>query len=185
MASFGYARVSVKSQSPTLQVEALRAAGCTRVYTDHGVSGTRAKRPQLDKLLDQLRDGDEVVVWKLDRLGRNTRNLLLLLSELEARGVHFRSLTEGVSTTGAMGTAMLTVMAAFTQLERDQLSERTRAGQAVASAAGRPAGRPAITTNTNRVIHARQYKEAGLSPGEIAKLLGVSRATVYRYLQLA
>ncbi|MDN5879009.1 MAG: recombinase family protein [Micrococcaceae bacterium] len=184
MASLGYARVSTKGQSPALQVEALEAAGCTRVYTDHGVSGTRASRPQLDKLLDQLRAGDEVVVWKLDRLGRNTRNLLLLLSDLESRGVHFRSLTEGVSTTGAMGTAMLTIMSAFTQLERDQLSERTRAGQAAAASAGRPAGRPAVTANTGRVIHARQYKDAGLSPGEIAKLLGVSRATVYRYLTL-
>ncbi|MGP5725392.1 helix-turn-helix domain-containing protein [Arthrobacter rhombi] len=75
-------------------------------------------------------------------------------------------------------------MAAFTQLERDQLSERTRAGQATAAAAGRPAGRPSVTANTTRVAHARQYREAGLSAGEVAKLLGVSRATVYRYLKL-
>lgn len=92
-----------------------------------------------------------------------------------ARGGHFRSLTEGVSTTGAVGTATLTIMAAFTQLERDQVSERARAGKAVASAAGRAA----VTANTNRVTRARQYKEAGLSPGEIAKLLGVSLSTVY------
>lgn len=184
MASLGYARVSTKSQSPVLQVEALKTAGCTKVYTDHGASGTRASRPQLDKLLDQLREGDEVVVWKLDRLGRNTRNLLLLLADLESRGVHFRSITEGVSTTGAMGTAMLTIMAAFTQLERDQLSERTRAGLAAAAAAGRPAGRPTVTRQTSRVVQARQYKDAGLSPTEVGKLLGVSRATVYRYLAM-
>jgi DNA invertase Pin-like site-specific DNA recombinase len=109
MASIGYARVSTLDQNADLQHAALKAAGCKRIFTDHGVSGTRAGRPELDKLLEHLRDGDEVVVWKLDRLGRNTRNLLALIDDLEGRGVHFRSVTEGISTTGAMGKAMLTV----------------------------------------------------------------------------
>lgn len=129
-------------------------------------------------------DGDEIVVWKLDRLGRNTRNLLTLLDELESRGVHFRSLTDGITTTGSMGRAMTTIMGAFTQLERDQLSERTRAGLASAARKGRHPGRPNITRNTDRVIQARQYRHAGLKPEEIAKLLGVSKSTAYRYLQL-
>jgi DNA invertase Pin-like site-specific DNA recombinase len=121
MASIGYARVSTLDQNADLQHTALKTAGCKRIFTDHGVSGTRASRPELDRMLDHLREGDEVVVWKLDRLGRNTRNLLALIDDLEGRGVHFRSLTEGISTTGAMGRAMLTVMSAFAQLERDQL----------------------------------------------------------------
>lgn len=154
------------------------------MYTDHGANGTRASQPQLDKLLGQLREGDEVVVWKLDRLGRNTRNLLLLLADLESRGVHFRSITEGVSTTGAMGTAMLTIMAAFTQLERDQLSERTRAGwRRRPLLAVRRGGRP---PHGRRRGWSRlgSIKEAGLNPTEVGKLLGVSRATVYRYLAM-
>lgn len=107
-----------------------------------------------------------------------------MLDELETRGIHFRSLTEGITTTGAMGRAMATIMGTFTQLERDQPSERTRAGLATGAQKGRHPGRPAITRNTNRVIQAQQYRHAGLNPEEIAKLLGVSKSTAYRYLQL-
>lgn len=185
MTALGYARVSTKAQSPDLQVDALTAAGCMEVYTDRAASGTLARRPQLDALLARAEHGDEIVVWKLDRLGRNTHNLLLLLQEMKERGVHFRSLTEGISTTGAMGTAMATVMSAFAQLERDQLSERTRAGLAAAAKKGRHPGRPVITRNTGRVDQAIQYRHAGLNPLEISKLLGVSLSTVYRYLQMA
>lgn len=185
MASLGYARVSTFEQNADLQTRALKDAGCQKVYTDHGVSGTKAKRPQLDKLLEHARVGDEVVVWKLDRLGRNTRQLLELIDRLESQGINFRSLTEGIATTGAMGKAILTVMSAFAQLERDQLAERTKAGLAAAAARGRRGGRPAITPETERVRQAGQYRYAGLTPPEIAKLLGVSRATVYRYLALA
>ena len=185
MASLGYARVSTVEQNADLQTRALKDAGCQKVYTDHGVSGTKAKRPQLDKLLEHARAGDEVVVWKLDRLGRNTRQLLELIDRLEAQGLNFRSLTEGIATAGPMGKAMLTVMSAFAQLERDQLAERTKAGLAAAAARGRRGGRPAVTPETERVRQAGQYRHAGLTPPEIAKLLGVSRATVYRYLALA
>jgi DNA invertase Pin-like site-specific DNA recombinase len=146
MASVGYARVSTPEQNGDLQHAALTAAGCDRIFTDQGVSGTRASRPELDKLLDHLRKGDEVVVWKLDRLGRNTRNLLALIDDLERRGVHFCSVTEGISTTGPMGKAMLTVMSAFAQLERDRLAERTRAGMAAAAELGRKAGRRKVTS---------------------------------------
>lgn len=184
MGSLGYARVSTPEQNVEPQIQALEAAGCMRVYTDHGVTGTKAKRPQLEKLLEHARAGDELVVWKLDRLGRNTRHLLELLDSLESRGLHFRSLTEGLATTGSMGKAMLTVMSAFAQLERDQLAERTRAGLAAAAARGRKGGRPSVTPEAEKVRQAGQYREAGLNPPEISKLLGVSRATVYRYLAL-
>ncbi|WP_372697340.1 recombinase family protein [Arthrobacter sp. JSM 101049] len=184
MASLGYARVSTIEQNADLQTAALEGAGCLRVYTDHGVSGTQARRPQLDKLLENAREGDELVVWKLDRLGRNTRHLLDLVGGLESRGIHFRSLTEGVTTTGPMGKAMLTIMSAFAQLERDQLAERTRAGLAAAAARGRKGGRPGVTPESEKVRQAGQYRAAGLTPPEIGKLLGISRATVYRYLGL-
>lgn len=184
MGSIGYARVSTLEQNAVLQHAALTAAGCNRIFTDHGVSGTTASRPELDKLLDHLRKGDEVVVWKLDRLGRNTRNLLALIDDLEHRGVHFRSVTEGISTTGPMGRAMLTVMSAFAQLERDQLAERTRAGMAVAAEHGRKAGRREVTTDHAKVRRARDLKAQGLAPADIGKIIGASRATVYRYLSM-
>jgi DNA invertase Pin-like site-specific DNA recombinase len=184
MESIGYARVSTLDQNADLQHTALTAAGCSRIFTDHGVSGTMASRPELDKLLEHLRKGDEVVVWKLDRLGRNTRNLLALIDDLEHRGVHFRSVTEGISTTGPMGRAMLTVMSAFAELERDQLAERTRAGMSVAAEHGRKAGRRKVTTDHAKVRRALDLKAQGLAPADIGKIIGASRATVYRYLNL-
>lgn len=184
VASLGYARVSTFEQNADLQTRALHGAGCLKVYTDHGVSGTQARRPQLDMLLENARAGDELVVWKLDRLGRNTRHLLELVDSLESRGIHFRSLTEGIATTGPMGKAMLTIMSAFAQLERDQLAERTRAGLAAAAERGRRGGRPGVTPESEKVRQAGQYRAAGLTPPEIGKLLGISRATVYRYLGL-
>lgn len=184
MGSIGYARVSTGDQNTDLQHAALKAAGCHRIFTDHGVSGLRANRPEVDKMLDHLRDGDEVVVWKLDRLGRNTRNLLALIDDLEHRGVHFRSVTEGISTTGPMGRAMLTVMSAFAQLERDQLAERTKADMAAAAKHGRKAGRREVTVAHGRVKRAHDLKAQGLPPADIGKIIGASRATVYRYLSM-
>ena len=181
MGTLGYARVSTADQSAELQTKALEAAGCERIFTDHGVSGTRASRPELDKMLDHLRPGDELVIWKLDRLGRNTKNLLQLVERLEEKGVHFRSLTEGITTTGPMGKAMLTIMSAFAQLERDQLAERTRAGMAVAAANGRKAGRREVTSEDVNVRLAQQYRATGLKAQDVGKILGVSRATIYRY----
>ena len=142
MAVIGYARVSTTDQNPQLQLDALHEAGATRVFTDHGVSGSTARRPQLDACLDHLREGDVLTVWKLDRLGRNTQHVLAVVDELTSRGIGFRSLTEGLHTDGPMGKAMLTIMAAFAQLERDTMIERTRAGLAAAAANGRKGGRP-------------------------------------------
>ena len=132
MAVIGYARVSTTDQNPQLQLDALQEAGATRIYTDYGVSGSTACRPHLDACLDHLREGDVLTVWKLDRLGRNTQHVLAVVDELTSRGIGFRSLTEGLHTDGPMGKAMLTIMAAFAQLERDTMIERTRAGLAAA-----------------------------------------------------
>ena len=166
---------------PQLQLDALREAGATRIFTDHGVSGSTARRPQLDACLDHLREGDVLTVWKLDRLGRNTQHVLAVVDELTSRGIGFRSLTEGLHTEGPMGTAMLTIMAAFAQLERDTMIERTRAGLAAAAANGRKGGRPRKVDDAD-AAKARQLREKGITATDIAKMLGVSRATVYRYL---
>ncbi|MFJ4656531.1 recombinase family protein [Nocardia sp. NPDC088792] len=181
MALIGYARVSTTDQDPQLQLDALKAAGAERVYTDHGVSGAKAERPELDRCLDHLREGDVLAVWKLDRLGRNTVHVLQLIEQLTERGIGFRSLTEGIHTDGPMGKAMLTIMMAFAELERDTIIERTRAGLAAAKASGRTGGRPKRTHNPD-ADKAKELKAKGLSAPDIAKMLGCSRATVYRYL---
>ncbi|WP_084721695.1 recombinase family protein [Rhodococcus marinonascens] len=181
MAVVGYARVSTTEQNPQLQLDALEASGAVRVFIDHGVSGAKTSRPQLDAALQYLREGDVLSVWKLDRLGRNTQHILALVDELHARGVGFRSVTEGLTTEGPMGRAMLTVMAAFAQLERDTLIERTRAGLAAAAANNRRGGRkPKL--NDAQAARARELREKGMTAAEVGKSMGVSRATVYRYL---
>lgn len=181
MAAIGYARVSALEQDPQLQLNALVDAGAERVFTDHGISGTKTSRPQLDAALDYLRENDTLVVWKLDRLGRNTRHVLDVVDSLTERGIGFRSLTEGITTEGAMGRAMLTIMSAFAQLERDTLVERTRAGLAAAAANGRKGGRrPKL--DTVQVARAWELRANGMSADEVGKVLGCSRATVYRYL---
>lgn len=190
MARLGYARVSLADQNTDLQLRELDVAGCDRIYTDHGVSGTKKNRPELDRLLDRLGRGDEVVVWKLDRLGRNTRHLLELLDEFKSRGIKFRSLRDGIATDpdsevgGAIAQAMVTIISAFAQLERDQLSERTRAGMAAAAAAGRKAGRREVTADHENVQRAHELTARGLKPTDIGKIIGASRATVYRYLSM-
>jgi DNA invertase Pin-like site-specific DNA recombinase len=181
LAIIGYARVSTTDQNPPLQLDALEEAGATRIFTDYGVSGSATCRPHLDACLDHLRKGDVLTVWKLDRLGRNTQHVLAVVDELTARGIGFRSLTEGLHTDGPMGKAMLTIMAAFAHLERDTMIERTRAGLAAAAANGRKGGRPRKVDDAD-AAKARNLREKGINATDIAKMLGVSRATVYRYL---
>ena len=173
MAVIGYARVSTTDQNPQLQLDALQEAGATRVYTDHGVSGATARRPHLYACLDHLREGDVLTVWKLDRLGRNTQHVLAVVDQLTSRGIGFRSLTEGLHTDGPMGTAMLTIMAAFAQLERDTMIERTRAGLAAAAANGRKGGRPRKVDDAD-AAKARQLREKGIAASDIAKMLGIA-----------
>lgn len=181
MALIGYARVSTAEQNMALQLDALRKAGVDRVFRDQGVSGSKSARPGLDSCLDHLRKGDVLTVWKLDRLGRNTQHVLTVVDDLMSRGIGFRSITEGLHTEGAMGKAMLTIMAAFAQLERDTMIERTRAGLAAAAANGRKGGRPRKIDDAD-AAKARQLRQKGIAAVDIGKMLGVSRATVYRYL---
>jgi DNA invertase Pin-like site-specific DNA recombinase len=181
MAVIGYARVSTTEQNLDLQLTALKSAGAARTFADNGVSGSTVERPQLFKALDRLEAGDVLTVWKLDRLGRNSRHVLDVIENIRERGAGFRSLTEGLDTTGPMGTAMLTIMAAFAQLERDTMIERTRAGLAAAAANNRHGGRPR-KVDTAAAARAKELKDKGISASEIGKMLGVSRATVYRYL---
>jgi DNA invertase Pin-like site-specific DNA recombinase len=182
MTSIGYVRISTKEQNTDLQDAAMAAAGVKRVYTDRGVSGSLASRPELDKALDRLEEGDTLVVWKLDRLGRNTKNVLEVIEGLTKRGVGFRSLTEGLDTTGPMGKAMITIMAAFSELERSTMLERTRAGLDAAKAKGRVGGRPSVV-DAKKLEKIRKLSSSGdHTRAEIADMVKVSRATLYRVL---
>ncbi|MCB1257831.1 MAG: recombinase family protein [Microthrixaceae bacterium] len=178
----GYARVSTVEQNADLQHRALNAAGAEKVYTDQGVSGSRASRPELDKCLDQLRSGDTLVVWRLDRLARSLRNLLDLVELLSQRGVHLRSLTESIDTSSASGRLVLSVFGALAEFERELIRERTAAGLEAARARGARIGRPAAVTR-DQLAQARTLVAGGHRVGDVAKTLGVGRSTLYRALR--
>lgn len=178
----GYARVSTNAQDETLQTEALFAAGVRRrdLYVDHGVSGSHAVRPALDRMLADVEPGDVVVVWKLDRLGRSSGHVLLLLDTLVQRGVHVRTL-DGIDSTTTTGRAMLSMLAIFAEMERGFIRERTIAGLTAARAQGRTGGRPQ-KLDSESIRYARQLLERGHTMSQAAERLGVSRATLYRSL---
>lgn len=182
MTTYGYIRTSTADQNADLQRDAMAAAGVTKVFADEGVSGTLASRPELEKLLDRLEPGDEVVAWKLDRMGRNTRNVLGLIETITAKGASFRSLTEGITTTGPMGRAMLTIMSAFAELERDTIVERTRAGLEAAKAKGKIGGRPSKVDPKKLATIKKLVDSGNHTRAEIAKMVGLSPATLYRVL---
>ena len=174
----GYARVSTGEQNPDLQIDALRAAGCERIFTDKA-SGANAKRSELAKCLKALTAGDTLTVWKLDRLGRSLHDLIGLLDELKARGVAFQSLTEAIDTSTPTGRAMWQMVGILAELERSLIQERTKAGREAAKARGVKMGRKAKLT-PQQIDHARKLIEQGEHHDRVAKSLGVSRRTLYR-----
>lgn len=174
------ARVSTTDQNPELQHDALSAAGCSRIWTDYA-SGSKADRPELAALMSHLRAGDTVCVWRIDRLGRSLPHLIQTVAELGERGVQFRSLTEGFDTNTAGGEFLFHIMGALAQMERRMISTRTRAGLDAARARGRTGGRPSSITPAKRRQLTRMRND-GTPMTEIAEILGVSRATLYRHL---
>lgn len=182
MSIIGYARVSTLEQNPDLQHHALTEAGAIRIFTDYE-SGAKTTRPELDKCLNYLRDndGDVLVVWKLDRLGRSMRHVIETVHNLGERGIQFRSLTEGFDTTTPGGEFLFHIMAALAQMERRMIIERTRAGLDAAARQGRRGGRPTVMDN-DRTELARTLREQGKSLESIAKTLRVGRSSVARAL---
>ncbi len=178
----GYARVSTLDQHPDLQLDALAAAGCSRVFVDRA-SGALDARPELTKVLDQLRPGDTLVVWKLDRLGRSLRHLIETLGALEARGVGFTSLQEHLDTTTSGGKLVFHLFGALAEFERDLIRERTTAGLVAARARGRVGGRPPRMTPQKLAVARQLYESRQHTVAAIAKTVGVSRASIYRHLR--
>lgn len=177
----GYARASTTDQDAALQIDALTAAGCYRVFVDT-ISGSLDHRPELEKLMDQLRPGDTLVVWRLDRLGRSIRHLIDQLQILSERGVGFRSLQETIDTTSSGGRLVFHVFAALAEFERDLIRERTHAGLAAARARGRKGGRPPALSPDQVKAARRMYEQNEMTVAQIGAVLGVSRATIYRAL---
>ncbi len=177
----GYARVSTTDQNLDLQKDALRKAGCRRLYTDTA-SGAADVRKGLVQALSYLRKGDSLVVWKLDRLGRSLRHLIDTVNRLQVRKIGFRSLQESIDTTTSGGKLFFHVFGALAEFERDLIRERTHAGLRAARARGRKGGRPRALDD-KKLAQARTLYTAGRhTPGEIARTLGVSRSTLYRHL---
>jgi len=176
---YGYARVSTDEQNTALQLSALKKAGCKTIFTDEGISGATTKRPSLTRCLKKLRDGDTLIVWKLDRLGRSLRDLITMLDELRAQGIKFQSLTEHIDTETAAGRAMWQMIGVLAELERSLIAERTRAGVKAAKARGVKFGRkPKLTPK--QIKHARELRAQDTPVQEIADLLQVGRSTIYR-----
>lgn len=176
----GYARVSPQDQNLTMQEQALTNAGCAKIYSDKA-TGTSTSRPALDKALEHVREGDVLVVWKLDRLGRTVKNLIALTETLHEGGIGFRSLTDQIDTTTPDGRFYFHIMASLAQMERELTIERTHAGLAAARAQGRLPGRKRKMTDS-KIASARQLLANGTSPAEVAKNLRVSIPTLYRWI---
>jgi len=174
----GYARVSTHEQSLALQLDALRAAGCSKFFTDHGVSGTEFCRRGLDAALSQAKEGDTLVVWRLDRLGRSLSKLVDLITHLERRGIEFVSLNESINTNSSGGVLIFHMMAALAEFERNLISERTRAGIAAARARGSKLGRRRALSPTQRVqaLELLRFQSAA----EVANQFNVHPRTMLR-----
>ena len=176
----GYARVSTDDQNLDLQRDALQTAGCEQIFTDR-VSGTKARRPGLETALSHLRSGDTLVVWRLDRLGRSLRHLIDTVTDLQERGIGFKSLQESIDTTTSGGKLVFHIFGALAEFEREIIRERTNAGLYAARARGRKGGRRTALTAKQLQI-ARQLYDAKTPVNEICETLGISRATFYRHV---
>ncbi|MCP5244906.1 MAG: recombinase family protein [Burkholderiales bacterium] len=179
----GYARVSTEDQHLDLQLNALQLAGCNAIFEDRGVSATAKQRPGFEQALFSLQAGDVFVVWKMDRAFRSLKNALDILEEFENRDVAFRCLTENIDTSTAMGKCMYQIRHAFSELERNLIRERTKAGMEAARQRGVQIGRPRKLSSC-QIVHAQNLlqHQSGRTTAQIADEFGVSPRTIYRAL---
>ena len=179
----GYARVSTQDQTLNLQKDALEKIGCTKIFTDV-ISGAKAERKGLNEALDYVREGDMLVVWRLDRLGRSLKHLIETVSQLDTRKIGFKSLTEQIDTTTSGGKLIFHIFGALAEFERNLIRERTNAGLQAARARGRVGGRPKKLQGAKVAMAQQLYADKTNSIDEICKTLHISRATLYRYIKV-
>ncbi|PAF20074.1 resolvase [Terribacillus saccharophilus] len=178
MSKIGYARVSTKDQNLEPQIEALEKEGCSKVFSEK-VSGRKQQRTELDKCLEYLRQGDTLVVYKLDRLGRTTKQLINLVGDLSDQGINFKSISNNIDTSTPQGKFFFTIMAGFAEMEAELNRERTMTGLASARARGRKGGRPSKdATKALKLYHSKEYSVA-----EISEMTGISQSKIYKELQ--
>jgi DNA invertase Pin-like site-specific DNA recombinase len=178
----GYARVSTLDQNLDLQRDALKAAGCDKIIEDTA-SGSKSQRSGLDKVREQLRPGDVLVVWRLDRLGRSLRNLIELMTELEGQGVGFRSITEAIDTTTPGGKLVFHIFGALAEFERNLIRERTKAGLDAARARGKKGGRRKKLDERKRSLAVDLYRQKKHTLVEICQAVGITKPTLYAYVR--
>jgi DNA invertase Pin-like site-specific DNA recombinase len=180
----GYARVSTHEQNIDLQEDALKKAGCKKIFIDK-VSSVAAARPGIDEALSYLREGDTLIVWRLDRLGRSLKHLIELVGKLEEKKIGFQSIQESIDTTFSGGKLIFHVFGALAEFERQLIVERTKAGLASARARGRKGGRPKALDEKEREVAVRLYNERKNSIKEICQILKISKPTLYNYIHQA
>ncbi len=179
MSNIGYARVSSSDQNTDLQIDALKAAGCDRIFQDE-ISGSTTVRPGLQQALDYIREGDTLVVWRLDRLGRSLQHLIETANDLQTRGIGLRSLTEQIDTSTPGGKLVFHVFGALAEFERAIIRERVNAGLVAARKRGRIGGRPKVVTDP-KAAAIKALEGQGLTSHEICESLGISRASYFRH----
>ena len=177
----GYARISTHDQNLDLQKDALEKAGCKKIYVEQ-MSGSSRIRPELEKTLEMLRNGDTLVVWRLDRLGRSLKHLIELITKLEQREIGFKSLMESMDTTTSGGKLVFHIFGALAEFEHNLIKERTSAGLAAARARGRNGGRPLKLDEKKRELAIKLYNERERSIKEICQIMGISKPTLYAYI---
>ncbi len=177
----GYARVSTQDQDVSLQLDALHGAGCEKVFTEKA-SGAQRDRPRLREAVAYMREGDTLVVWKLDRLARSLKQLIETVEELGGRGIGLKSLTESIDTTTSGGKLIFHIFAALAEFERGVIRERTKAGLEAARARGRTGGRPPALSEADIAAARAMLRDPEITVGEVAKRLGVVQSTLYRHI---
>lgn len=178
----GYARISTHEQNLDLQIDALKVAGCERIYQDK-LSGSITLRPELEKLREVLREGDTLIIWRLDRLGRSLKDLIEWVAYLEEKKVTLHSLQEALDTSTAGGKLIFHIFGALAEFERNLIRERTKAGLAAARARGRLGGRPQKLDADKKALAIKLYKEKELPVMKICEMLGISKPTLYKYIR--
>jgi DNA invertase Pin-like site-specific DNA recombinase len=178
----GYARVSTDDQNLDLQKDALEKIGCERILEDH-LSGVKDQRPGLQAALDYAREGDTLVVWRLDRLSRSLKALIEMVNLLDSKGIALRSIHESIDTSSSSGKLIFHIFGALAEFERNLIRERTQAGLQAARARGRKGGRPKALNADKRALTVKLYDERKHSIGQICEMMGISKPTLYKYVK--
>ena len=178
----GYARVSTDDQNLDLQKDALARVGCERILEDHQ-SGAKAERPGLKAALDYAREGDTLVVWRLDRLSRSLKDLIEMVTQLESQGIGLKSLHESLDTSSSSGKLVFHIFGALAEFERNLIRERTQAGLQAARARGRKGGRPKSLDADKRKLAIQLYEEKKHTVKQICQMMGISKPTLYKYIE--